>query len=250
VIATRASALGFLSILTACRVLAQQAGPSFEAASVKLNHSASTGMGGMIGIGRGGTISMRNVTARTLIEIAYEWPDYALTGPGWISSAGYDVEAKPAQPVDQETGRLMLQNLLAERFNLLVHHENAAINGFNLVVDRGGSKLKPSQAPGIGFSLMGPDEIRGPGDMRMLVWVLKGILTAPVADHTGIDGKFDVELKWTRDAVPASGSAPMASEPVLSIFAAIRQQLGLSLEATKVPVDRMVIDRLERPTEN
>lgn len=235
-----------LTILIAGAAGAQQPSPAFDAASIKVNHSASIGMSGMIGIGRGGTLSMRNVALDTLIKIAYDLRGYQLAGgPGWIASTRYDVEAKPEHAVDEGTARSMFRNLLAERFHLLVHHEQATISGFNLVVDKGGSKLKPSEGSAIGFRFMGPDKIQGPGDMRLLVWVLRGQLGVPVEDRTGIAGSYDIDLRWTPDSAAVS-----ASEPSLSIFAAIREQLGLGLEITKVAIDRIVIDRLERPTEN
>ena len=81
--------------------------------------------------------------------------------------------------------------------------------------------------------------------MRMLVFGLRGLLRAPVEDHTGIAGKFDIDLKWTPDSAAAN-----ASEPSVSIFAAMRQQLGLGLETVKVHIDKVVIDRVERPTDN
>jgi len=222
----------------------QQPSPAFDAASIKENRSALNANGGG-GIRPGGRVSASNAPVRVLILMAYGLQDYQLSGgPAWVASTGYDVEAKPASAVDAKTARLMLQNLLAERFSLKVHHEDATINGFHLVVDKGGSRLKVSDAPGIGFRIMGSDRIQGSGDMGMLVSALRGTLRAPVEDHTGISGSYDIDLKWTADV--AAGSA---SEPSVSIFAAIRE-LGLSLEATKVPIDKMVIDRVERPTEN
>jgi uncharacterized protein (TIGR03435 family) len=169
-------------------------------------------MGGTIGIKQGGSLSTRNVPVRVLIGMAYELPDYRLSGgPAWIASTGYDVETKPASAVDAKTARLMLQNLLAERFSLKVLREDATVNGFSLVVDKGGSKLKPSEAQGIGFRFMGPDKIQGPGDMRMLVWTLRGLLQAPVEDHTGIAGKYDIDLKWTPDSAAGSAGEPSVS---------------------------------------
>jgi uncharacterized protein (TIGR03435 family) len=137
----------------------------------------------------------------------------------------------------------MLQNLLAERFKLKAHREDGTVNGFNLTVDKGGSRLKPSEAPGIGFGVMVLDRIQGSGDMAKLVSALSGRLRAPVEDRTGIAGSYDIDLKWTPDPADAS-----ADEPALSIFTAIRQ-MGLSLETTKVSIDKFVIDRVERPTE-
>lgn len=231
-------------LLIAGAAAAQQPSPAFDAASIKQNRSATNGNGGG-GIRPGGRVSASNAPVRVLILMAYGLQDYQLSGgPGWTETAWYDVEAKPASAVDAKTARLMLQNLLAERFSLKVHHEDATTNGFNLVVDNGGSRLKASDTPGIGFRIMGSDRIQGSGDMGMLVSALRGTLRAPVEDHTGISGSYDIDLKWTADV--AAGSA---SEPSVSIFAAIRE-LGLGLEATKVPIDKIVIDRVERPTEN
>jgi len=224
---------------------AQTPAPAFDAASIKQNRSAPNANGGG-GIKAGGSVSMRNASVRMLIELAYGLSDYQLAaGPAWTDATGYDIEAKPETAVDAKTARLMLQNLLAERFSLKVHHEDATVSGFNLVVDKGGSKLKVSDVPGIGFRVMGSDRIQGSGDMGKLVSALTGTLRAPVEDHTGIAGSYDIDLKWTADV--AAGSA---SEPSVSIFAAIREKLGLSLEANKVPIDKVVIDRVERPTEN
>lgn len=225
---------------------AQQPSPAFDAASIRQNHSASNGIGGMVGITRTGGVSIRNAPVSILIDIAYDLP--ATGFPAWATTTGYDVEAKPEHPVDYQTGRLMLQKLLAQRFGLQAHHETVVVPGFHLVVDKGGSKLQPSDAQ-IGFRIQQMGELQGPADMRMLVAMLKGLLRAPVEDQTGMTGKFDIHLTWTPDA-PANASGDTASEPALSIFAAIKQQLGLSLETAKMPLERIVIDHVERPTEN
>ena len=233
------------ALLLAAAAGAQQLPPAFDAASIKENRSATNGNGGG-GIRPGGRVLANNAPIRVLILMAYGLQDYQLSGgPAWVASTGYDVEAKPASAVDAKTARLMLQNLLAERFRLQVHHEDAMANGFKLVFDKGGSKLRAADGTGIGFRIEGSDRFQGSGDMGMLVSALRGMLRAPVEDQTGIAGKYDLDLKWTPD--PAAGTD---SEPSVSIFAAIRQQLGLSLETTKVAIDKLVIDRVERPTEN
>jgi len=233
------------ALLLAVAAGAQQLPPAFDAASVKQNRSAPNANGSG-GIRPGGRVSMTNVTVRLLIELAYGLWDYQLSGgPAWIGTTGYDVDAKPAGAVDPQTARLMLRTLLAERFGLKVHRESGTVNGFNLTVDKGGSKIKSSEATGIGFRVMGSDRIQGSGDMEMLASTLRGTLRAPVEDRTGIAGSYDIDLKWTPDETAAP-----AGEPSVPIFAAIRQQLGLSLETTKVAVDKLVIDRVERPMEN
>ena len=231
---------------------------TFAVASVKLNHSASNAMGGTIGFKRDGSVSMRNVTARTLIEMAYGLPDYRLSpGPAWTTSTGYDVDAKPEQPVGEDQAELMLQALLAERFSLRVHHDRATVSGFSLVVDKGGSKLHPTPSDRVGFRMVTMEQTQGPGTMAMFALALKALLRAPVEDHTGLNGVFDIQLKTNPEGAPAVPSAASGdaggltpSEPATSIFAALKQQLGLRLEATKVPIDVIVIDRVEKPTEN
>jgi uncharacterized protein (TIGR03435 family) len=233
------------ALLLAAAAGAQQLPPAFDAASIKENRSAPNTNGGG-GIRPGGSVSMRNVTVRMLVEWAYGLSDYQLFGgPAWMGTTGYDVEAKPTGAVDLKTARLMLQTLLTERFGLKVHPESGTVNGFNLTVDKGGIKIQLSDATGVGFRVMGSDRIQGSGDMEMLASTLRGTLRAPVEDRTGIAGSYDIDLKWTPDEAPSS-----ASEPSVPIFAAIRQQLGLILETTKVAIDKLVIDRAERPREN
>jgi uncharacterized protein (TIGR03435 family) len=101
--------------------------------------------------------------------------------------------------------------------------------------------------------VMGPEEIRGPGGMPMLARVLTALLGAPVEDNTGLAGIFQVELKWKSESSAAGtpDAVGVAGEPGLSIFTAIKQQLGLILKADKVSVDMIVIDHADRtPTEN
>jgi uncharacterized protein (TIGR03435 family) len=215
-------------------------------------------MGGTIGFQRGGNVSMRNVTVKTLIEIAYGVEEYRISGgPAWVTSAGHDVDAKPEAPVDEGQARLLLQALLADRFALRVHHETITTAGYRLVVDKGGSKLRNSATERHGFQVVSLQEIRGPGDTGDLARALKAVLGAPVEDGTGFAGNYEIELKWDSDSAPAMPSATVgagpgaaASEPATSIFTALKQQMGLRLETTKAPVDRVVIDSVARPTDN
>jgi uncharacterized protein (TIGR03435 family) len=219
---------------------------AFDAVSVKQNHSTSNGMGGTIGIKNGGALSMRNVPVRELIAIAYGIVGYQLSkSPTWTDTVGYDIEAKPEKPVDRETAKLMFQNLLAERFHLRVHHETTTVAGFHLMVDKGGSRLKVSEATGIGFRTATMEEIRGPADTPMLARYLTLVLHAPVEDHTCLTGKYDMEVKWTPD-----NGASANAEPGPDLFMALRQQLGLNLEKVNMAIDQIVIDNVERPTEN
>lgn len=164
----------------------QLASPTFDAASIKENHGASNGMGGWPGIRPGGSLSMRNVPVRMLIQIAYGLAGYEVSrGPAWTESVGYDIEAKPEHPVKKETGRLMFQNLLAERFHLRVHREKSIVPGFRLLVAKGGNRLKQSESKNYGFRIQSMVEIQGVADMPVLAETLRGILGAPVEDQPG-----------------------------------------------------------------
>ncbi|HEY3840511.1 MAG TPA: TIGR03435 family protein [Bryobacteraceae bacterium] len=230
----------------------QPTAPTFSVAVVKPNNSLSLGMSGSPYL-KGGRVDLRNHTLKSLIGLAYGVEYYRITGgPGWLDTARYNVEAKPAAPCNYEQTRLMLQALLAERFGLQLHHQTTVVQGYKLNVDKGGSKLHRSSKPDEGFHVMSAEEISGPAPLDMLGRVLQGILGAPVEDDTHLDGKYDFELKWkaNNSADPQAATA-VASEPELTIFTAVRQQLGLVLKPAKVPVDMIVIDHAERtPREN
>ena len=157
----------------------------------------------------------------------------------------------------------LLEALLADRFHLKVHHEMKILPMYDLVVARGGSKLKaeapvapspdaakdPKAAKSRGIT-MGPGMLKGQGlSVVSIADQLSSIVQATVTDKTGLTGDFDFELKWTpNDAGPADG-AP-ADDSHISIFTAVQEQLGLKLQPTKGPVDTLIIDHAEQPSEN
>lgn len=108
--------------------------------------------------------------------------------------------------------------------------------------------MRAPETEGVGFRTVTMDEIHGAGTMPMLVSALKAVMTGPVEDRTGLTGAFDIQLKWDRERAGSTDGG--ATEPTLSVFSAITQQLGLNLVASKVPIDVVVIDRVEHPTEN
>jgi uncharacterized protein (TIGR03435 family) len=150
---------------------------------------------------------------------------------------------------------LMLQELLADRFHLKVHHEIKQLPVYALIVAKGGSKLKESKLedPSKGRLEDGEGQLTSVG--MPLVFVLRPLtreLGRPVLDQTGLTGNYDFTLKWTPDqkqmASPNNASVSDIAGP--SLFTAIQEQLGLKLEPTKGPVDTIVIDYVEPPTEN
>ena len=229
-------------VFLVCLAPAEQ--PAYDVVSVKLSDSPSNGMSGYIGIRPGGAISLRNITLHFLIGMAYQLQDYRIFGgPGWIDTVRYHVDAKPASSVSQEVAHQMMQKLLADRFQLQVHHENRLVDGYRLTAPKGDARMtKLSPTDTIGFRRMQPGRIEGHGNLKMLVSSLKGLLGVPVEDDTGLTANYDMLLEWTLNETADDGKP--------SIFAALSERLGLVLRREKVNIDVLVIDRAEKPTAN
>jgi uncharacterized protein (TIGR03435 family) len=237
--------LAILVVFGATLVWAQ---PVFEAATVKVNDSGSNAMGGVHGF-RDGGVHMVNFTLKTIIGVAYGVEEYRiLAGPSWISSERYDIEAKPATRVSDTVAQSMLQALLAERFDLRVHRETRTVAGYRLLAEKADGKLTAAQGERVGFRIMSMEEIRGTGTMPMVAWVLKAILGGPVQDDTGLSGKYEIAVKFRADRPEDAGSS---SEFGVSIFTALKQDLGLTLKAAQIPVEVVIVDHaLKTPVPN
>lgn len=266
-------------------VLHAQSRPQFEVASIKPSGPADFEHCSGDGVSPG-TLTMKCNTMESLIEMAYG--DVAngpaplsktlqIAGaPGWIKSDPYDIQAKmPANATPQQM-TLMLQALLADRLQLKIHREMREQPVYALTVARGGLKLQPLSAactlrsavppaPGQNFpnfcgTIRRPN-IKGQTmtiDLRSmsmagLTAFLSGNLDRNVIDKTGVPGIFDFHLEFAIDdttrAFPGARNAVPSDDPGPSIFTAI-QQLGLRLESDKGPVEFLVIDHVEKPSEN
>ena len=190
-------------------------------------------------------VRIENLPLSAIIRMAYGVMEFQLVAPDWTTRTRFDIEARPPAPYTSAQRQTMLRNLLEERFKLAVHNEQRQVTGFDLLVAAGGHKL-PMATGRTGFFTARPGLIDGPNrDVAALVSQLTSMVGAPVADRTGLTGRYDLRLEWT----PDGGAAPAA--PELSIFTAIREQMGLRLESSKVTIDVVVVDRVERvPTEN
>jgi bla regulator protein blaR1 len=260
--------------------------PSFEVASVKPSQQKQ----GMSARTEHGRIALNGVTLKYLISNAYEIEDYQLSGlPGWAETDIYSIEAKAANPETSDSQmRLMLQSLLEERFKLKSHREEREKSTYSLVIAKSGHKLKKaSEEIGGTFSGgIGPDGkihimdangktiAAGPKDrvkrqhnltffggtsIQDLAKTLSRILQPRnVIDKTGLTGRYEIYLDWgaeTGQADLSAGSSSTAPAPRgefsdLSIFTAIQEQLGLTLEPDKGPVELLVVDSVEKPLEN
>ena len=238
-----------------CAALAQSPPAAFEVATVKLNKSGARAMGNHFDPERG---TWTNTPLRVLIMNTYRIQGYQLVGgPSWLSSDTWDIEAKTEGPSTIAQKFQMLQPLLEDRFKLKVHRETREMPEYRLVIAKGGSRLREyrkedgdtrREGTRIGRGL-----IDGHGsDFNGFVGFLRSELGRPVVDATGLTGKFDFKLEWVPDeSQPNSGGdVPPPDATGASIFAAIQEQLGLKLEAMKGPVEMLMIDHVEKPSEN
>lgn len=192
-----------------------------------------------------------------LVTLAYELYDSRrLRGAvGWMRSDHFQVETRTSHPTSRPEQDLMLRTVLTDRFGLKFRWESSTVPGFSLVVAKGGPKLKrasPGAPSGIYKSSDSAYGDKG-GGIGDLVWWL-GLLTGgkPVLDQTGLKGRYEIELHFVPSSDPSSNGPKERAVPVLgpTLFSALRNQLGLELEPTKVPMRDFVILSAHEPTPN
>jgi uncharacterized protein (TIGR03435 family) len=201
-------------------------------------------------------------TLSDLILMAYHVDrQQVVGGPAWMRADEYDVDAVASEDIKSgEQFQAMLQQLLADRFQLAIHRDQREMSVYTLTVAKGGSKLKAADpnGPGNGAGCDHPGvcHFRGEPLVHFARWMGFVVLAKPVNDKTGLEGKFDFDLTWTPDEsqfaamgirVPTTADNPNAPP---ELFTAIQEQLGLKLEPQKVPAEVLVIDHVERPSEN
>ena len=237
--------------------------PAFEAASVKPNNSGNDRSSSKTSQRQHGSVTDINVTLRFLILQANELRGFQVVGgPAWIDQARFDVEAK-APAIPNPDLHAMMRSLLEERFQLKVHRETRALSVFLLSVAEGGSKMRSSSAgpPGGPISTRtnagaaGGEIVASGVGIALLANTLTSEVGRPVIDKTGLTGRFDINLKWSPSASRNARSAPGGLDPAnvpkpSAVFTAIREQLGLKLEAGTAAVEMLVIDDARNPFKN
>lgn len=214
---------------------------AFEVATIK---RSPPGHAGFQIFSRGpGRLSVLTGTVRDLVKVAFNLRNDQVTGgPGWASTDAFDINAKAAEPLDYPRLRLMLRPLLAERFAMVYHFHKRTLPVYVLVVKKSGAGLKEVPEPGFGVG-GGKGRLRGLGaSMASLAAVLSDQLGRVVLDQTGLKGNYNFTLEFAPDDAPDTASA--------SVFTAIQEQLGLKLKPRRAPVDVLVIDRVQKPSEN
>ncbi len=238
--------------------------PVFEVTIVKPSKSGESGSHSNFQSGR-------FIASNVLLKNVIQYQAYGVTevqivgGPKWLNSARFDIEAKADDAVTAQLRTLdrdqrrrlmqgMFQQLLADRFKLAVHWETRELPIYDLVIVSKAA-LQPAKHPESGVhtsastGTFSAEGVTMTDLARSLTQELSGELGRVIVDKTGIEGRYDVALKWTPDeGQPSADNGSGDAGP--SIFTAIQEQLGLKLESSKGPVQVLVIDHVEMPSEN
>jgi bla regulator protein blaR1 len=233
----------------------------FDAASVKPSNPNSTS-GTVVSATSGGRLHVVNATLKDLLETAYDVRSFQIEGgPKWADAARFDVDATPdanaeggALPAGWTNVRVEVQALLKDRFQLQLHRETKIGTVFSLAIAKGGFKpgnLSATQGTHKGINASAGSMLGEAASMTDLANKLSRVLGRPVVNNTGLEGNYDFKVEWA----PDSGASTPDGQPVEtsagpSLFTALQEQLGLRLDATKGPVDVLIIDGVERPSAN
>jgi uncharacterized protein (TIGR03435 family) len=234
--------------------------PAFQIADVHVSpHASNPIMQG--GVLRAGWYELRQATMLDLIKTAYGVdPNTVVGGPSWLESDRFDVIAKAPRATSAETANLMLQELLTDRFKLVVHKDMKPMPRFVLAVGKGKPKLKEADGSGEPGCQIQPPAPQSPDTIPPQVFSCRNLtmaafaavllrlapsyLNSPVLDSTDIKGAWDFDLKWTM-----KGMLSLAGTQGITVFDAVDKQLGLKLEPQMVPIPVLIVDSVnQKPT--
>jgi bla regulator protein blaR1 len=248
------------------KLMAPDATPEFEVATIKPSKPDERTS---FVVNRSGLFNATNTSVSDLIKFAYDLHSRQIKGPAWIETEKYALTGKPSvegMPSIKQL-KVMVQKLLADRFQLTFHREKKELSVYAIAVTKTGPKLtkeesNPNGLPGFGGGPRGLN-VGNATMVEFAEFLQERVLDQPVVDQTGLGAtRYDFTLKWTPDGSQpqlggaATSAAPNAAPPADNpdappdLFTAFQQQLGLKLESTKAPVDVLVIDRIEKPSAN
>ena len=205
-----------------------------------------------------GTVTMRGISLKGAIRWAWHVTEFQVTGPDWLDSERYEIAGKAAGPATEEQLRLMMQSLLQERFKLALHRQTKELSAYVLVVGKNGPKVHETKTEGeasidINQRQLSVSVQRAP--VSQLIDLMSNVLRAPVIDMTGLTGRYDLTLNVAKYAadMAAQGksmdSAPADPQALISMI--LQEELGLRLEARKMPLELVIVDHAEKsPIEN
>lgn len=251
----RLAVLGGTALVFVIGVYGQQA-KLIEVASIKpsRNNMADSNLDSVRG-----RLTATNITVKELIRLAYGVKDYQIAqSPNWIDGERFDIAVKSVsgERGDLDDEKSLVRELLADRFRLTTHHEAKEMPVYLLIVAKDGPTLKAhndagTKARGGCGRLVGR---RVTADA--IATILSRQVEHQVLNRTGLSGEYDFQLDFTPDSGPcraagdSQGGSPAEPSGLPSIYTAVQQQLGLKLQSSRGPVELLVIDRVERPSEN
>ena len=228
--------------------------PEFEVASIRPNKTNERMYYGL----RNASLTVRNMTVKGLIQIAYGKRDFQIAGGlAWTTSECFDIDARAERP--QRATHDMEKSLLASRFHLEFHREAKETTVYSLGIARAGLKMKLSadqtEPEKGGPKELAPGRLVGEGvPLYVIVNLLSNMLGRAVINNTGLTGKFDVNLQPVPDSLPVPtdpADLPAAADVLnLAVIEAVEKQLGLKIESIKAPQEILVIDHIEHPSAN
>ena len=217
-------------------------------------------------VGVGG-YHIAGATIRTIMTVAYTVTDRQITGgPAWMNSDRWDIEAKADRQRTSDELHVMLQHLLEERFHLKLRHENRQESVYSLSLAKDGPKFKSHDPDDKDYAPIGAQMVRAADSsicfgingvnvtMDYLAFFLSRGQDRMIINQTGLTGRWDVRLQYIPDAAAMArgpdGAALNFSPDCETLAAALPKQLGLRMEAGKGPVPYLVVEGLEKPSEN
>ena len=244
--------------------------PRFEVASIKTN-KANDGV--VFSQSQKGRYVIAGFTLAALIRSAYGVQEFQIVGgPDWINADRFNIEATYMEDATGGRARtdLMLRTLLADRFKIAVHNESRDRPVYALVLARPDRRFGPqlqksatdcatAKGDNACGSSVGPGFIRSRGrtmaqfaESLSMLTNTGSSLNRLIVDRTGLDGPYDLTLRFTPENIPPGNvpGLPPIDPNGPSIFTALQEQLGLKLDSQRAPVNVLVVDRAERPTEN
>jgi uncharacterized protein (TIGR03435 family) len=254
------AAAGFLSF-TAIRAQPAPASlPGFEVATIKPG-TPERGFGVQI---QGRRLTTVNTSVAEIMAFAWSLHPRQITGgPAWMETEKYDLLAETGPAIGDAPRpdiRAMVQKLLADRFGLQYHRGTKELSVYQIVVGKTGPKLAdkagdPNANPTFGISALGTMQVNNGKISDFAGWMQRYVLDRPVVDHTGVTGRFTFTLNWAADdsqfgSLAGTLRPPAGNADRPDLYEAVQQQLGLKLEATKAPVEVLIVDHVEKPSEN
>jgi uncharacterized protein (TIGR03435 family) len=238
------------------------ADPSFEVATIKPSKPDDQRKAIIV---QGRHLSIINQNLTHIMTFAYGVQSKQIVGlPPWADTDNYDIDAQPdgeGAPSDKQW-KGMIKKLLVDRYKLTFHHDKKEMAVYVLSAAKSGEKMTKSEGdpnglPALFFRGKLGDLIVRNANMDDFTGLLQAVvLDRPVLDQTGLSGRFDFLLKWTPDDSQFNGMGAKippstdAADAPPNLYTAIQEQIGLKLDATKAPADVLVIDHVEKPSDN